>query len=45
MAAIIAIFEPTLAKIMGFVKIGLVLMPGDEDPNNYGERPDSMIVV
>ena len=44
-AAIIAIFEPTLAKIMGFVKIGLVLMPGDEDPNNYGERPDSMIVV
>ena len=44
-AAIIAIFEPTLAKIMGFVKIGLVLMPGDEDPNNYGEKPDSMIVV
>ena len=30
---------------MGFVKIGLVLMPGDNDTNNYGERPESMIVV
>ncbi len=44
-AAVIAIFVPTLAKVMGIVKIALVLMPGDRDPNTYGERPASMIVV
>jgi hypothetical protein len=44
-AAVIAIFVPTLAKVMGIVKIALVLMPGDRDSNTYGERPASMIVV
>lgn len=44
-AAVIAIFVPTLAKVMGIVKIALVLMPGDRDHNTYGERPASMIVV
>lgn len=44
-AAIIALFVPTLAKVMLFVKVGLILMPGDKDNNTYGERPASMIVV
>lgn len=45
MAAIIALFVPTLAKVMLLVKVGLILMPGDKDNNTYGERPASMIVV
>ena len=44
-AAIIAIFVPTLAKVMVLVKAGLALMPGDREANEYGERPASMIVV
>ena len=44
-AAIIALFVPTLAKVMLLVKIGLILMPGNKDNNTYGERPASMIVV
>ena len=44
-AAIIALFVPTLAKVMLLVKIGLILMPGNKDGNTYGERPASMIVV
>lgn len=44
-AAIIALFVPTLAKVMLLVKVGLILMPGDKDSNTYGERPASMIVV
>ena len=44
-AAIIAVFVPTLAKVMLLVKVGLILMPGDKDNNTYGERPASMIVV
>lgn len=44
-AAIIALFVPTLAKVMLLVKVGLILMPGDKDGNTYGERPASMIVV
>lgn len=44
-AAIIALFVPTLAKVMLLVKVGLILMPGDKDNNTYGERPVSMIVV
>lgn len=44
-AAIIALFVPTLAKVMLLVKVGLVLMPGNKDNNTYGERPASMIVV
>lgn len=44
-AAIIALFVPTLAKVMLLVKVGLILMPGDKDNNTYGERPASMIVV
>ncbi|MDU6652680.1 MAG: DUF805 domain-containing protein [Streptococcus vestibularis] len=44
-AAIIALFVPTLAKVMLLVKVGLILMPGDKDNNSYGERPASMIVV
>ena len=44
-AAIIALFVPTLAKVMPLVKVGLILMPGDKDNNTYGERPASMIVV
>lgn len=44
-AAIVAIFVPTLAKVMVLVKVGLALMPGDREPNEYGERPASMIVV
>lgn len=44
-AAIIALFAPTLAKVMLLVKVGLILMPGDKDNNTYGERPASMIVV
>ena len=43
--AIIALFAPTLAKVMLLVKVGLILMPGDKDNNTYGERPASMIVV
>ena len=42
---IIALFVPMLAKIMLFVKVGLTLMPGDKEVNDYGERPASMIVV
>ena len=44
-ADIIALFVPTLAKVMLLVKVGLILMPGDKDNNTYGERPASMIVV
>ena len=44
-AAIIALFAPTLAKVMLLVKVGLILMPGDKYNNTYGERPASMIVV
>ena len=44
-AAIIALFVPTLAKVMLLVKVGLILMPGDKHNNTYGERPASMIVV
>ena len=44
-AAIVALFAPTLAKVMLLVKVGLILMPGDKDNNTYGERPASMIVV
>ena len=44
-AAIIALFVPTLAKVMLLVKVGLILMPGNKDNNTYGERPASMIVV
>lgn len=44
-AVIIALFVPTLAKVMLLVKIGLILMPGNKDNNTYGERPASMIVV
>ena len=44
-AAIIALFVPTLAKVMILVKVGLILMPGKKDGNNYGESPASMIVV
>jgi hypothetical protein len=44
-AAIIALFAPTLAKVMLLVKVGLILMPGNKDNNIYGERPASMIVV
>ena len=44
-AAIIALFVPTLAKVMLLVKVGLILMPGNKDVNTYGERPASMIVV
>ena len=44
-AAIIALFVPTLAKVMLLVKVGLILMPGDKDNNTYGERPASMIFV
>lgn len=44
-AVIVAIFVPTLAKVMVLVKVGLALMPGDREPNEYGERPASMIVV
>ena len=44
-AAIIALFVPTLAKVMLLVKVGLILMPGNKDGNTYGERPASMIVV
>lgn len=44
-AAIIALFVPTLAKVMLLVKVGLILMPGDKDNNTYGEIPASMIVV
>ena len=44
-AAIIALFVPTLAKVMLLVKVGLILMPGNKDNNIYGERPASMIVV
>lgn len=44
-AAIIALFVPTLAKVMLLVKVGLILMPGNKDSNAYGERPASMIVV
>ena len=44
-AAIIALFVPTLAKVMLLVEVGLVLMPGNKDGNTYGERPASMIVV
>lgn len=44
-AAIIALFVPTLAKVMLLVKVGLILVPGDKDNNTYGERPASMIVV
>lgn len=44
-AAIVAIFVPTLAKVMVLVKVGLALMPGDREANEYGERPASMIVV
>jgi hypothetical protein len=44
-AAIIALFVPTLAKVMLLVEVGLILMPGDKDNNTYGERPASMIVV
>ena len=44
-AAIIALFVPTLAKVILLVKVGLILMPGDKDNNTYGERPASMIVV
>lgn len=45
MAAIIALFVPMLAKIMLLVKVGLTLMPGNKEVNDYGERPVSMIVV
>ena len=41
-AAIIALFVPTLAKVMLLVKVGLILMPGNKDNNTYGERPASM---
>lgn len=44
-AAIIALFVPTLAKVMLLVKVGLILMPGNKDNNTYGEKPASMIVV
>ena len=44
-AAIVAIFVTTLAKVMALVKLGLALMPGDREVNEYGERPASMIVV
>ena len=44
-AAIIALFVPTLAKVMLLVKVGLILIPGNKDGNTYGERPASMIVV
>ena len=44
-AAIIALFVPTLVKVMLLVKVGLILMPGNKDGNTYGERPASMIVV
>ena len=44
-AAIIALFVPTLVKVMLLVKVGLILMPGNKDNNTYGERPASMIVV
>ena len=44
-AGIIALFVPTLAKVMLLVKVGLILMPGNKDGNTYGERPASMIVV
>ena len=44
-AAIIALFVPTLAKVMLLVKVGLILMPGNKEGNTYGERPASMIVV
>ena len=44
-AAIIAIFVPTLAKVMVLVKVGLAFMAGDREPNEYGERTASMIVV
>lgn len=44
-AAIIALFVPTLAKVMLLVKVGLILMPGNKDGNTYGERPASMIVI
>lgn len=37
-AAIIALFVPTLAKVMLLVKVGLILMPGNKDNNTYGER-------
>lgn len=44
-AIIIAIFSPTLAKIMILVKVGLSLMPGDRDTNVYGESPEPKMVV
>lgn len=44
-AAFVAIFTPTLAKIMILVKIGLSLMPGDRDANVYGDPPESKIIV
>ena len=44
-AAIIALFAPTLAKVMLLVKVGLILIPGNKDNNTYGERPAAMIVV
>ena len=44
-AAVIALFVPMLAKIMLLVKVGLTLMPGNKEVNDYGERPASMIVV
>ena len=44
-AAFVAIFTPTLAKIMILVKIGLSLMPGDRDANVYGDPPESKMVV
>ena len=44
-AAIIALFVPTLAKVMLLVKVGLILIPGNKDGNAYGERPAAMIVV
>ena len=44
-AAIIALFVPTLAKVMLLVKVGLILIPGNKDGNTYGERPASMIAV
>ena len=44
-AAFVAIFTPTLAKIMILVKIGLSLMPGDRDANVYGDPPESKMIV
>ena len=44
-AAVIALLVPMLAKIMLLVKVGLTLMPGNKEVNDYGERPASMIVV